>query len=69
VLDFRGLAILLFGVAAVLVGIGNSDGSKWLQAAAYILFAFGVLAVLRWRRGRARVLDHKEKTSSEEEPD
>jgi Flp pilus assembly protein TadB len=69
VIDGRGLAIVLFAAAAVLVGIGNSTGSKWLQAAAYLLFAFGVLAFLRWRRRRATVLDSEDKTSVEENED
>jgi hypothetical protein len=62
VIDGRGVAVLLFAVAAVLVGVGNSTGSKWLEALAYLLFALGVLAFLRWRRRRATVFDSEEKT-------
>jgi uncharacterized membrane protein YdbT with pleckstrin-like domain len=69
VIDGRALAVVLFAAAAVLVGVGNSTGSKWLQAAAYCLFAFGVLAFLRWRRQRARVLDSEDKTSFGEDGD
>jgi hypothetical protein len=46
----RGAAILAFVVAAVLVGIGNSTGSRFLVALAAACFLLGVSAFLRSRR-------------------
>lgn len=59
----RAVAIVLFVVAAILVGVGNSTHTRWLGAVAFAAFALGVAAFLRWRREtRARVFDREEKT-------
>ena len=59
----RALAILAFGAAAVLVGIGRSSGNRLLVAVGAALFLLGVAAFFRWR---ARVLDRKAKTPPED---
>jgi hypothetical protein len=62
--NLRWLAIALFAVAAVLVGIGNATGRRWLAALAILCFLVGAAAFLRWRAAQAgRVLDRKDKTS------
>ena len=63
----RAAAILLFAAAAILVGIGNSSGERWLSAVAFGLFGAGAVLFLRWRLGnRARVLDREDKTPEED---
>ena len=58
-------AIVLFVAAGALVGVANNTSQHWLGAVAVVLFALGAVAFLRWRNAaRARVLDHEEKTSS-----
>jgi hypothetical protein len=67
----RLAAITLFAAGAVLSGVGNESGRRWLTVLAFGCFALGVLCVLRWRAAlRARVLDHEEKTArgSQEPP-
>ena len=59
----RLAAIALFACGAVLSGIGNESGRKWLTLLAFACFILGVMFVLRWRSTvRARVLDPDEKT-------
>ena len=61
----RWAAIALFAGGAVLSGIGNESGRKWLTLLAFACFMLGVMFVLRWRSTvRARVLDREEKTSA-----
>ena len=63
----RTAAILLFAAAAILVGVGNSSGQRWLSAVAFGLFGAGAVCFLRWRAGnRATVLDREEKTPEED---
>jgi hypothetical protein len=63
----RVAAILLFAAAAILVGVGNSSGERWLSAVSFGLFGAGVILFLRWRSAnRARVLDREEKTTEED---
>jgi Flp pilus assembly protein TadB len=60
---YRGAAILLFAGAAVLAGVGNETGHRFLTAVAFVLFAFGALCYFRWRAAiRARVFDSEDKT-------
>jgi hypothetical protein len=62
--NLRWLAIALFAVAAVLIGIGNSMHERWIVAIAILCFLLGAAAFLRWRTAEhARVLDREEKTS------
>jgi hypothetical protein len=45
----RAWAIVAFGAAAVLVGIGRSSGSRLLVALGAAAFLLGVAAFFRWR--------------------
>jgi hypothetical protein len=61
-------AIALFAGGAVLSGVGNESGRRWLTLLAFACFILGVMLVLRWRGTvRARVLDREEKTPGREE--
>ena len=60
----RALAILAFGAAAVLVGIGRSSGNRFLVAIGAACFLIGVMVFFRWR---GRVLASKAKTPPEDE--
>ena len=64
----RVAAIVLFAGGAILSGLGNESGRRWLTLLAFACFILGVMFVLRWRGTvRARVLDPEEKTSGPEE--
>ena len=62
-------AILLFGAAAILTGVGNETGHRVVTALAFALFAGGAVLFLLWRRetASARVLDLEDKTGSDPE--
>ena len=61
--QLRVAAVLLFGAAAVLAGVGNETHHRWLTAVAFGLFALGALCFLRFRAAiRARVFDREDKT-------
>jgi hypothetical protein len=64
----RLAAITLFAAGAILSGIGNESGRRWLTFLAFACFILGVMFVLRWRGTvRARVLDPEEKPLGREE--
>ncbi|HUY70614.1 MAG TPA: hypothetical protein VMV08_00090 [Gaiellaceae bacterium] len=64
----RLAAIALFATGAILSGVGNESGRRWLTLLAFACFILGVMFVLRWRSTvRARVLDPEEKTRGREQ--
>jgi uncharacterized paraquat-inducible protein A len=62
----RWAAVALFAAGAVLSGVGNESGLRFVVALAAVCFGLGVICVLRARAAiRARVLAREEKTPSE----
>ena len=65
-MDLRWLAVALLIGGAVLAGVANNTSQHWLGIVAFGLFAAGAVSFLRWRSARDTVLDHEEKTSSDD---
>jgi len=59
----RALAVVLFALAALLAGVGNSTHRRAVVALAFAAFALGAAVFLRWQRTRrASVFDQEDKT-------
>jgi hypothetical protein len=60
--------VALLAAAAIVSVVARKSGQGWVTAIAFTLFGLGVGVYFRWRRRvRAKVLDSKEKTSSDRE--